>query len=197
MGLFGAIKKAAKWAFNPVGAAAGAIIGGGDDKKAREAQERQEAERRAQQQRVVDQQTGQAKEFRQNLAGYIAKGGQAADREARGELESSSENIKRGANRRGLLGSGIEAQDQADNEAGIASGLAARKAQIQKNLQNAATEFEQKAAQGALQVANFESDIQDSLYNQALADMNAKGTALSGLAGGIGSIAGTLIGGKK
>ena len=109
----------------------------------------------------------QAKAFRQNLPYYQTEAGNLMAEQAANEAQAADQQIKSNANNRGLLYSGLRqgAQGQARNS--IASGLARRRAQSNKSLEDAAFGMETNAAGVGMNVADLERQRENQRYRAA------------------------------
>ncbi len=174
----------------------GAIVGGGigsvfdkkpDQTPAPPAQDPNIAA--LQQQRVKE-----ASDFKQNLPGLTNDLGQNLENQSRRALASDMATNNMSANRRGLLGSGINQAANARSSGQEAVGLAQGKQQLSDQLQNQADQMEASAINNGYQYWQSAKGIQDSAYNAALNNMMSARSGVTGLIGAGSKIGGAALG---
>lgn len=145
---------------------------------------------------IRDRQIKQARDFRGNLGANKDKAFNAASQQAESQLGAKLKDVDRSSNRRGLYNSGLREGAKAGAVSDSASGLAQERQNINERLNESADQYDKAALESDLRVQEAEGNIQEQLYQRALANRQAKGAAASGIGGAIGSIAGGLLGRK-
>lgn len=143
------------------------------------------------------QQMLQAKEFRQNMPSLQEKafGNVAARENAR--LGQEVKGIQASSNRRGLLYSGLREGQESGAKAASASNLAGQRMSINDAYEQKAKQMEMNAMDTAFKQQQSQQQIEDEIYNQALANVANKNAATSALIGAGGQLAGRSMGGGK
>jgi DNA repair exonuclease SbcCD ATPase subunit len=146
----------------------------------------------------------QADETRKNQIGTVEKlekdapeiAGRAFSSAALGERRKLAEEmsgIKRGAQRRGLLYSGMKQGAEAGAQAGSAARLAQARVDINRNVGSMVQDAKNKVIQGGLDLQAGQQAMEDAIYSQALANYQSKVGAGSAIGGGLGMVAGALL----
>lgn len=140
------------------------------------------------QQKRVDE----ANQFRQNLPGTTQDMGQNLENQSRRQLAGDIASNNMNANRRGLLGSGLNQAANAQSSGTEATNLANSKQQMTNQLQDQADNMENQAVTNGYQYWQSAKGIQDSAYNAALGNMMSARSGTMALLGGaakVGSMA--------
>lgn len=111
----------------------------------------------------------------------------------RRKLAEEMSGIKRGAQRRGLLYSGMRQGAEAGAQAGSASRLAQARVDINRNVGNMVQDAKNKVIQGGLDLQAGQQAMEDAIYSQALSNYQSKVGAGSAIGGGLGMAAGALF----
>ena len=143
------------------------------------------------------QQMQQAKDFRQNMPSLQEKAfGNVAARENQ-RLGQEVKDIQAGSNRRGLLYSGLREGKESGARAASASNLASQRSSINDAYEQKAKQLEMNAIDTAFKQQQSQQQIEDEIYNQALANVASKNAASSALMSAGGQVAGRSMGGGK
>lgn len=139
-------------------------------------------------QRLKEAQQKNAQEFRQNLPG--TKSRMAEDLSVQSNLATSAGNkqIQESNSRRGLLYGGLNQGQQLANTAKQKSKLGQAINTSNVNLENAANTLDAQAVETGMGIQQSQQAIQNQIYNNAMAQMNAQNQMVGGLIG-----AGTTI----
>jgi hypothetical protein len=185
MGLF---DKAASFARNPMGAIQGELSGrsgsyGGEEQRLR-------TEMLQGLKRYRDKLSAQAKEYRSNIEDTRSKMFSQAKEGRRRNLAQTMTGVQRGANRRGLLYSGLRAGEEAGARQRTATGMAQDKEKINQQTEAKAAQMEQQAATAGLGTQQMGIDAKSDAYNQALQSRRDKLAAQRGLFQAAGSAGG-------
>lgn len=140
--------------------------------------------------KLADQMAARSREFRGQIPGYEQELYNQIEGQAKNSIAEKQREIKRLANRRGLLYSGLRQGSEASASAQIASKAASQKAKVAPELEQLAETLEQQAAKVAQ--ANFADDLSlaSQVYDRALAEARSRMEQL----GQFGEVAGTVVG---
>lgn len=141
---------------------------------------------------IRDKQIKEAQDFRTNLDSEKNATFRNVESASRDQLSGDISQINKNYNKRGLLYSGMREGAEAGAQANRAAGLAEAKTGINRSLEEQANEMEKQALMGGMDYWQGAKAIQDSAFNEAMQKMASRRAAL----GGLGSIAGSLIGAK-
>jgi hypothetical protein len=140
---------------------------------------------------------GEANKFREGLQGYKnSRYGDVANT-ARDQLDQTTQGIRRNANARGLLFSGLRAGAEANSRTKMASMLASQRAEINKEADDLAQSKDTAAANVGL--SGYEDAIKRSqdLYNLESTNQARRRAALGQLGEGVGYGLGAYYSTKK
>jgi hypothetical protein len=140
------------------------------------------------------QRTQQAQQFRQNLPGTQTDMTNNLASRQRQDLAGDMAQNKMGANRRGLLGSGLQKAADVRSSVGAAKNLQQGGQEIATSLENTAQQMENQAIAGGLQYWQSGQALQDQAYQQALANMQSRNAGIGSLMGAGGTVAGSYYG---
>jgi hypothetical protein len=145
--------------------------------------------------------TKQAQDYRAALPGLQNQMMDSASDDARRGLSSQMTGIKKAANQRGLLYSGLRAGSEAQAAGEASSGLAQERARINEQTQGQADAYDRMAAQGnlahqemGLQDAQRKQKGQDDAYQQAIARRRGDATAMQAGMQAAGQVGGAALG---
>lgn len=124
--------------------------------------------------RLRAQQEQNAKQFRANMPGMQKTMGENLKTDANQALSGSLKNINQGNSARGLLYSNINQGQKAGARAKAQSGVAKETANINTGLLNAANTLDAQAIQTGMGIQQTQQQLQDDIYSQAMARMNAQ-----------------------
>lgn len=141
------------------------------DQRAAEANQASQA---AEMEKLSQAQLQRAGDFRKNLPSLAERQfGLAREQGLRG-LADQIQGVRAGANRRGLLYSGLRQGAEGAARAGAAGELAQARAGINQNLENQAQQFEQQAVGAGLGDLGYKTDQATTAYKQALQNRQLK-----------------------
>jgi hypothetical protein len=145
---------------------------------------------------LIDKQMANNKQFRSNLAGYERDLYSQIEGDAKAAIADKQREIKRQANRRGLLYSGLRQGDEARTAAEISSKAASQKAKVAPELNNLAELMEQQTAK--LSQANYQDDlaIATQVYDRALDTAKSRMAALGDIGEAVGGVVGEYFGSR-
>lgn len=144
---------------------------------------------------VQSAQLANAANFRQNLPGLENQMGHQLADQSNQQMSQNIQGARQNNSARGLLYGGINAGQEGAIRANAAHGLAAGRSDINQGLLNNANTLDAQAIHTGLGIQQTQQSIQNSIYGQALADMQARGAAIGGLMGGVGKIGGMFAAG--
>lgn len=165
-----------------------------DDAKRQEGLAQQQAEGSA---RTVDQ----LRQKQQNFANSLAQNAQRdqgllMDRAAGSERRQLSQRLlqnKESANRRGLLGSGMQKYQNATDTANANADLADKQSQIQEMSRQQITDAQNLADRLGLQAAGVQQNAVDQYYNIAMQNLQDRNAAYRDLFRAGGTVAGSYL----
>lgn len=169
-----------------------------EDAVKQKAAEANQASQVAEMEKLSRAQLQRASDFRKNLPSLAERQyGMAREQGLRG-LADQIQGVRSGANRRGLLYSGLRQGAEGAARAGAAGELAQARAGINQNLENQAQQFEQQAVGAGLGDLGYKTDQATSAYQQALKNRQLKQAEIRGQGEQIGNIisGGTAIASK-
>lgn len=142
-------------------------------------------------------QADEAKKFRSEIPTYLSQLGENQDQEIRGKMYQDLYSNKVSANRRGLLGSGIQRFGDLNTQAGAASESAQKRSQLERDLNQQANAYDSAVIEAGQ--AKYRGDIggAESAYNEALNRRKTENASVAGLLGSVGQIGGSYLGGRK
>lgn len=139
-----------------------------------------------------DQQLQQAKSFRTELPTYKDSQFNAAADASRRALAGEVAGVRRSANSRGLLYSGLRQGAEAAASGNAAAALAKRRVAINQESNDRADALDNQALQSGLAIQGLEQNRLDTAYDRALGRQKAKAAAQSSFASGAGGLLGSL-----
>ncbi len=140
---------------------------------------------------IKKEQEVNAKDFRSGMPGFEQGIFKQAQKQQHNTLANQLLEIRRDAARRGIMNSGIRLNNEAGAQANSASNLAQTRMDIHKQSSAMANQLDQDAINAGITQQRLQSDIYDSIYNQALQNMVQRNQGLTSLGQGVGSVAGT------
>lgn len=180
-------------AINPALGTASILNGVLTDKKKKSPSYQEPADLR----NIRNQLSGDAKKFRAGL-------GQYEQEQYAGLLPSYNESLKQGTRNindnyasRGLLYSGLRANDQGNLKSKLAGELSKQRYDINRESESLARTKEQAASATGLQMANQLQAQAENLYNTQMANQVARRQAFGQLVGGVGYGVGAYYGNKQ
>lgn len=147
-------------------------------------------------QKNVEALQGAAGQYRSNLGNLQSQKYEGSANEARRGLAQKMADIKAGASSRGLLYSGLRKGEEAAAAGASASGLAAERANINKQTENQAQQMENSAISAGMDLQKQKQQIADYNANQQLQSQQQKSGLMKGLGGAAGGLIGTAAGGR-
>ncbi len=141
-----------------------------------------------------DQRIKEASDFRSNLPGYEKDASTNLANQSRRQLAGDIATNNMSANRRGLLGSGINQGQNAMASGRAATGYASANQGMVNQLQDQADQMEQSAINNGYQYWQSSKAIQDSAYNAALSNMMASRSGTTALIGAGAKVGGAALG---
>lgn len=138
------------------------------------------------------QQMQNAKEFRANMPNMQREMGENLKTTANQGLSAANKNTNEGMSSRGLLYSNLNKGAQAGNRSRTQAGVAKGTSDINTGLMNAANTLDTQAIETGVGIQQTQQAIQNDIYSQAMAKMNAQNAqagGLMGLAGTAGMLA--------
>ncbi len=145
---------------------------------------------------LQQQRTQEASAFKANLPGYEQDASTSLANQSRRQLAGQMAQNNTSANRRGLLGSGINQAANAQASGNAATSYANANQQMNNQLQNQADQMESSAINNGYQYWQSAKAGQDAAYNAALANMMAARSGTSSLLGAASKLGGAAIGGS-
>lgn len=145
---------------------------------------------------IRDRLSGEAKSFRSGLPRYKEEKYGMAAGAGRDQLEGTVDTIRKSANQRGLLYSGMREGQEAGARSRMASILAAQRAEINREAEELASAKDASAASVGLSGYDAAIKRADDTYNQQLANEIARRKALAQIGEGVGYGFGAYFGKK-
>jgi len=142
---------------------------------------------------IATEQRKQAEAFKANLPNYKKSQYNLQAVDAKRDFANQLADIRQKANSRGLLYSGLRAGGEAESRGQLAGNLAGIKSNVNQSAEDQARELELQALNSAQGNVNLQNNREDILYNQALANKQAKLSALTDAAGVAGKLIGAAI----
>lgn len=138
---------------------------------------------------LVDEYKAQADDFKSNLPAYQNQLQNFAANQARGQYQDAANQIRSGANARGLLYSGLKTGAEQDTKAALSGQLASKYADINQGLNDASNQMQEAQLQRLLN--SYQGDVQSATQAYGL-DMQrrAQNQGLLGSLLGAGAAAG-------
>lgn len=154
-----------------------------------EDQNRQARIARQRQQAIIDQQTQEAREFRDRIPTVERDMNEALVGQSRRQLAQDLSANKTDLSRRGLLTSKIKDMRAADIRAEAGANLAEARTGVTTRLNDQARRMDSLAAQGQMQAVQQRQDIEDDVYARAMQKIQQRNSAIQGMSqvGGIGA----------
>jgi hypothetical protein len=117
---------------------------------------------------------------------------------ATGQMNQGIKQIQQNNSSRGLLYGGVNAGQEGALRANTAAGLASGKASINSQVESTANQIDQNSINNGLALQQQQQQMQNAIYANAMAQMNAQNGLFSGLLSAGGMVAGGyLAGGSK
>ncbi len=132
--------------------------------------------------------TQEAKDYRANLPGTIQDASTSLQNQSRRALAGDMAQNNMSANRRGLLGSGLNQSANAQASGKEAVNYANANQQMTNKLQDSADQMDANAINNGYQYWQSAKAIQDSAYNAALSNMMAQRSAFMGVLNAGGNV---------
>lgn len=167
--------------------------GGGDTGYTADQEEdanRQARIARQRQQQILDQQQGEANDFRSKKDSLENQLDTNLTNTSRYGLASDLNSSQVNASRRGILNSRLNDANQGQLRAQAATNLAGAKSDVSSRLNAQANNMDAMAAQGTLNDFNQRQQIEDDIYSRAMQRVQQRGQ----LYGQVGQAAGTAAG---
>lgn len=142
-------------------------------------------------------QMNEALDFKRNIPTYQNELGEAVDKDIRSKLYGDLAENQVSANRRGLLGSGIQHGQQAGLYVGAGAESAQKRAQLNKELQDRSKAYDEAVTTAGRSAYAGKVEDADRAYKEALARSQNQQGMLNGLLGGAGAIGGAYLGSQK
>lgn len=145
---------------------------------------------------LVDQSIDQANQFRNNLPGYESQLNTQIMGDAQRNIASQQRDIRRGANSRGFLYSGLRTSDEARSAGNISSEAAGQKAKSSTELQKMSSDLTNQASQMAQQRYQGDVTTAKQAYDVALQQYQDRMSNVSKFYGAVGAVGGAYLGNK-
>lgn len=128
-----------------------------------------------------------AKDFRQNLPGMEGQLGNQLASSSNQQLGQDTSSLKQMNSRRGLLYGGVNAGGENKLRASAQGGLSAAKSQLHAGLESQANQLDSEAIQTGVAIQQSQQQMQNLIYQQALARMQSENAMMGSLfqAGGM------------
>lgn len=136
-----------------------------------------------------------AQSFRDRLPGLENQLGHQLGEQSNQQMGQNLHDVRQSNSHRGLLYGGINAGDEQQVRGHAASSLAQGRSNINSGMENAANTLDAQAIKTGMGVQQTQQSIQNSIYGQALANMQAQNQLIGGVFGGMGKIGGLLAAG--
>lgn len=136
-------------------------------------------------------QAEQARDFRTNIEGYKSNAFNQVAKLEKEALGKRMHDVRLDAKRRGLMFSGIRQGNEAKAQSDSSAQLAQSRFDINDLAEQEAQGLEADAIDSGVQQQKMVSQINDSIYNQAIKNMLNRRAGLSSLAGAGGTLVGT------
>lgn len=143
---------------------------------------------------VQQAQLANAQSFRQNIPNTEAQLGSQLAQQTNNQMGNAISQTRSNNSARGLLYGGVNAGQEQGIRNQAASNLAQGQSNINANTQNAAFQLDQEAANTGFGIQQSQQAIQNDIYSQALANMNAASSGISSLLGAGGKVVGGMLG---
>ncbi len=141
-----------------------------------------------------DQRIKESQDYRANLPGAEQDASMNLANQSRRQLAGDIATNNMSANRRGLLGSGLNQAANAQSSGRAAAGYASANQTMTNQLQDQADQMEQAAINNGYQYWQSSKAIQDSAYNAALSNMLAARSGTTALIGAGAKVGGAALG---
>jgi hypothetical protein len=139
-------------------------------------------------QEVLTAQQQNAKDFRSSMPKMQSQMQQDLAQQNNRNMLTDQRNIETKNNQRGLLYGGMNAADKASSRTQHRGLLASSIGSVNTGLSQAADELDAQAIDTATGVQRSKQDIENSVYNSAMAKLNADNAQTGGLIGMVGSM---------
>ena len=142
-----------------------------------------------------EQLQSQADKFQQN-SGLLKRNmfENFAQQERRG-LANRLTTADEGANRRGVLYSGINEGNKSALQGESSKAMAEQQIGINKGVDDASRQLQANAAKADLQSVDMSQNLEDAVYSNALQNMQLRNQGIQSFLGGIGMLGGAYLGG--
>lgn len=138
-----------------------------------------------------------AKDFRTQMPSVAQEQENRLKEQSRRSLASDLAGTRGAFSQRGLLYSGLRRGAEADITSNNAAQAAAQRANINQTLEGQAQALEQNAIGSGLRLQEQRQQMADADYQAKLQALQQRQSAISGLGGAFGGLAGMAIGGRK
>lgn len=154
----------------------------------------EEAER--QYKALREKQANEAKQFRLNLPTYLSQLGENQDQVIRGKLTEDLYTNVANANKRGLLGSGLERGKSLNRVAQAGAESAQQRAQLDRDLKAQADAYDEAYIMAGNEAYKQDLNKADAAYKEALSRRQSENAGVKSLLGAGGSLLGGYMGAK-
>lgn len=196
MGLLSGIGKAVGGVASAITDTIGLTTPKGETDALRGAQSRQDA---LMQKQLEYQQklSGEAQAFRDKLPQYKDEAFRVQEDSAKQGLAGDLAGVRKAANSRGLLYSGLRDGAEAGTLGDFYANQSAEKAKINQSAEDVARGMEEKAIGMGMENQQQQQAAQDRIYDMALQARAGKQAGQGGIMGAVGKLGGGLLGGSK
>lgn len=146
------------------------------------------------QDRSITNQRNLANEFRQGMPGYENSIYDQINANAKYEIANQQNQIKKAANERGLLYSGLKTGSMDAAAADISSQAAGQRSKVAPELNKMADELDKRAVETAQAKQVSDLNLANNVFDRALQDAQARMAATGQMMSTIGQIGGTVAG---
>lgn len=154
----------------------------------------EEAER--QYKALREKQANEAKQFRSNLPTYLSQLGENQDQAIRGKLTEDLYTNVANANKRGLLGSGLERGKSLGRVAQAGAESAQQRAQLDRDLKAQADAYDEAYIMAGNEAYKQDLNKADAAYKEALSRRQSENSGIKSILGAGGSVLGGYMGAK-
>lgn len=146
------------------------------------------------QQQSINNQRNLAQQFRQGLPGYENSIYDQINANAKYAIANQQNQIKKSANQRGLLYSGLRTGSENAAASDIASQAAEQKSKVAPQLEDQANQLDQRAIETAQAKQVSDLNLANNVFDRALQDAQARMAATGQMMSAAGQLGGTVAG---
>lgn len=134
-------------------------------------------------QRLKDKKLQNAQEFRAGMPNMVRMMSEDLKTQANQGLSQANRQTRESASSRGMLYSGVRQGQEQSNRAKTQAGVAQGVSSINAEMENAANTLDAQAVETGVGIQQTQQAIQNQIYSQAMAQMNARNMVMGSMIG--------------